>query len=112
MLEDCYSWLDGYCLGREKLWDFFFSDKEGDASTSLELLIALQVQQQSWVSSASGMTGSFQTEWGIAFFQGRPPAAVPWQTGNIEKPNRTPICYNVLGCPPPIMSQDRICSEQ
>lgn len=64
MLEDCYSWLDGYCLGREKLLDFFLRD----ASTSLELLIALQAQQQSRVSSASEMTGSFQTEWGIAFF--------------------------------------------
>lgn len=52
----------------EKSFWIFFSEKEGDASTSLELLIALQAQQQSRVSSASEMTGSFQTEWGIAFF--------------------------------------------
>lgn len=38
-------------------------------------------------------------------------AAAPWQTHNIEKSNRTPICYNVLGCSPSLTSQDRICSE-
>ena len=38
-------------------------------------------------------------------------AAAPCQIRNTEKPNWTPISYNVLGCSPPIVSRYRICLE-
>lgn len=63
--------------------------------------------------SASEMTGRFLTALGSAFspMPMRAGAAAPCQIRNTEKPNWTPISYNVLGCSPPIVSRYRICLE-
>ena len=39
MWKDGRSWLDWYSFGKEKLLEFFFKDKKGNTSTSLELLL-------------------------------------------------------------------------
>lgn len=76
MWEDGHSWLDWYCFGKVKLLDFFFSDKKGNTSTSLELLLIVPASTAAKPSaclfpSASEMTGSFQTALGTVFFQCR-----------------------------------------